>query len=69
MRDQVCLKTLRQNQVWCHFLLIMLSLNIDRLDGVKYENGKISVINKKTGNKLKFYQKKWCVYEFKLYSI
>ncbi|XP_031178617.1 inhibitor of Bruton tyrosine kinase [Sander lucioperca] len=32
-----------------------------RLDGVKYENGKISVINKKTGNKLKFYQKK-CSY-------
>uniref|UniRef100_A0A3Q4BQQ8 BTB domain-containing protein n=1 Tax=Mola mola TaxID=94237 RepID=A0A3Q4BQQ8_MOLML len=30
-----------------------------RLDGVKYENGKINVINKKTGNKPKFYQKKW----------
>ncbi|XP_034553672.1 inhibitor of Bruton tyrosine kinase [Notolabrus celidotus] len=29
-----------------------------RLDGVKYENGKINVINKKTSNKLKFYQKK-----------
>uniref|UniRef100_A0A7N6BGV5 BTB domain-containing protein n=1 Tax=Anabas testudineus TaxID=64144 RepID=A0A7N6BGV5_ANATE len=32
-----------------------------RLDGVKYENGKINVINKKTGNKPKFYQKK-CSY-------
>ncbi|XP_034729824.1 inhibitor of Bruton tyrosine kinase [Etheostoma cragini] len=32
-----------------------------RLDGVKYENGKISVINKKTGNKPKFNQKK-CSY-------
>uniref|UniRef100_A0A3Q3JX55 BTB domain-containing protein n=1 Tax=Monopterus albus TaxID=43700 RepID=A0A3Q3JX55_MONAL len=32
-----------------------------RLDGVKYENGKISVIHKKTGNKPKFYQKK-CSY-------
>ncbi|KAM8735330.1 inhibitor of Bruton tyrosine kinase [Acanthopagrus schlegelii] len=32
-----------------------------RLDGVKYENGKISVVNKKTGNKPKFYQKK-CSY-------
>ncbi|XP_035527908.1 inhibitor of Bruton tyrosine kinase [Morone saxatilis] len=32
-----------------------------RLDGVKYESGKINVINKKTGNKPKFYQKK-CSY-------
>ncbi|XP_027142993.1 inhibitor of Bruton tyrosine kinase [Larimichthys crocea] len=32
-----------------------------RLDGVKYEGGKINVINKKTGNKPKFYQKK-CSY-------
>ncbi|XP_033496610.2 inhibitor of Bruton tyrosine kinase [Epinephelus lanceolatus] len=32
-----------------------------RLDGVKYESGKISVINKKPGNKPKFYQKK-CSY-------
>uniref|UniRef100_A0A3Q1FAY9 Inhibitor of Bruton agammaglobulinemia tyrosine kinase n=1 Tax=Acanthochromis polyacanthus TaxID=80966 RepID=A0A3Q1FAY9_9TELE len=32
-----------------------------RLDGVKYENGKINVILKKTGNKPKFYQKK-CSY-------
>ncbi|XP_028281247.1 inhibitor of Bruton tyrosine kinase isoform X2 [Parambassis ranga] len=32
-----------------------------RLDGVKYENGKINIINKKTGNKPKFYQKK-CSY-------
>ncbi|TDH12323.1 hypothetical protein EPR50_G00071040 [Perca flavescens] len=32
-----------------------------RLDGVKYENGKINVINKKTGNKPKFFQKK-CSY-------
>uniref|UniRef100_A0A671WEM5 Inhibitor of Bruton tyrosine kinase n=1 Tax=Sparus aurata TaxID=8175 RepID=A0A671WEM5_SPAAU len=32
-----------------------------RLDGVKYENGKINVVNKKTGNKPKFYQKK-CSY-------
>ncbi|KAM6995634.1 inhibitor of Bruton tyrosine kinase [Tautogolabrus adspersus] len=32
-----------------------------RLDGVKFENGKINVIKKKTGNKPKFYQKK-CSY-------
>uniref|UniRef100_A0A669EKQ5 Inhibitor of Bruton tyrosine kinase n=1 Tax=Oreochromis niloticus TaxID=8128 RepID=A0A669EKQ5_ORENI len=32
-----------------------------RLDGVKYENGKINVTNKKTGNKPKLYQKK-CSY-------
>ncbi|XP_026149357.1 inhibitor of Bruton tyrosine kinase isoform X2 [Mastacembelus armatus] len=32
-----------------------------RLDGVKYENGKINVVHKKTGNKPKFYQKK-CSY-------
>uniref|UniRef100_A0AAQ5YCA8 BTB domain-containing protein n=1 Tax=Amphiprion ocellaris TaxID=80972 RepID=A0AAQ5YCA8_AMPOC len=32
-----------------------------RLDGVKYENGKINVILKKTGNKPKFYRKK-CSY-------
>ncbi|XP_037532373.1 inhibitor of Bruton tyrosine kinase [Nematolebias whitei] len=32
-----------------------------RLDGVKYENGKINVIQKKTGNKPKFFQKK-CSY-------
>ncbi|KAM4633285.1 inhibitor of Bruton tyrosine kinase isoform 2-T2 [Polymixia lowei] len=32
-----------------------------RLDGVKYEHGKINVINKKTGNKPKFNQKK-CSY-------
>ncbi|KAL0984669.1 hypothetical protein UPYG_G00144970 [Umbra pygmaea] len=32
-----------------------------RLDGVKYENGKINVIHKKTGNKLRFNQKK-CSY-------
>eukprot|EP00064_Thunnus_orientalis_P002646 superscaffoldBa00000200_g2653 len=32
-----------------------------RLDGVKYESGKINVIHKKTGNKLKFNQKK-CSY-------
>lgn len=32
-----------------------------RLDGVKYESGKITVVNKKTGNKPKFYQKK-CSY-------
>ncbi|XP_071390852.1 inhibitor of Bruton tyrosine kinase isoform X1 [Centroberyx affinis] len=32
-----------------------------RLDGVKYENGKINVIHKKTGNKPKFNQKK-CSY-------
>lgn len=32
-----------------------------RLDGVKFEGGKISVINRKTGNKPKFYQKK-CSY-------
>lgn len=32
-----------------------------RLDGVKYESGKINVINKKTGNKPKFNQKK-CSY-------
>uniref|UniRef100_A0AAX7VAX8 BTB domain-containing protein n=1 Tax=Astatotilapia calliptera TaxID=8154 RepID=A0AAX7VAX8_ASTCA len=38
-----------------HMCLITL------LDGVKYENGKINVTNKKTGNKPKFYQKK-CSY-------
>ncbi|XP_072250913.1 inhibitor of Bruton tyrosine kinase isoform X2 [Leuresthes tenuis] len=32
-----------------------------RLDGVKYEDGKIYVVNKKTGSKPKFYQKK-CSY-------
>lgn len=32
-----------------------------RLDGVKYENGKINVTQKKTGNKLRFYQQK-CSY-------
>nr|XP_046255607.1 inhibitor of Bruton tyrosine kinase [Scatophagus argus] len=32
-----------------------------RLDGVKYESGKINVIHKKTGNRPKFYQKK-CSY-------
>uniref|UniRef100_A0A8C5AV41 Inhibitor of Bruton tyrosine kinase n=1 Tax=Gadus morhua TaxID=8049 RepID=A0A8C5AV41_GADMO len=32
-----------------------------RLDGVKYENGRINVVHKKTGNKLKFNQKKWQV--------
>ncbi|KAM4580467.1 inhibitor of Bruton tyrosine kinase [Odontesthes bonariensis] len=32
-----------------------------RLDGIKYEHGKINVINKKTGSKPKFYQKK-CSY-------
>uniref|UniRef100_A0A8C5C5Q9 Inhibitor of Bruton tyrosine kinase n=1 Tax=Gadus morhua TaxID=8049 RepID=A0A8C5C5Q9_GADMO len=32
-----------------------------RLDGVKYENGRINVVHKKTGNKLKFNQKK-CAY-------
>ncbi|XP_043116835.1 inhibitor of Bruton tyrosine kinase isoform X2 [Puntigrus tetrazona] len=32
-----------------------------RLDGVKFENGKIVVVQKKTGNKLRFNQKK-CLY-------
>uniref|UniRef100_A0A672HT70 BTB domain-containing protein n=1 Tax=Salarias fasciatus TaxID=181472 RepID=A0A672HT70_SALFA len=32
-----------------------------RLDGVKFENGKINIVNKKTGSKPKFYQKK-CSY-------
>lgn len=32
-----------------------------RLDGVKYENGKINVVNRKSGNKPKFNQKKWYV--------
>ncbi|XP_010902790.2 inhibitor of Bruton tyrosine kinase isoform X2 [Esox lucius] len=32
-----------------------------RLDGVKYENGKINVVHKKTGNKLRFNQNK-CSY-------
>ena len=36
------------------------------LDGVKYEHGKINVVNKKTGSKPKFYQKKWCVWDFML---
>ncbi|XP_047666724.1 inhibitor of Bruton tyrosine kinase isoform X5 [Tachysurus fulvidraco] len=31
-----------------------------RLDGVKYENGQISVVQKKTGNRPRFYLKKWC---------
>ncbi|KAI4904062.1 hypothetical protein NFI96_033883 [Prochilodus magdalenae] len=30
-----------------------------RLDGVKFENGKISVVQKKTGNKQRFYPKKY----------
>lgn len=34
-------------------------LFLNRLDGVKFENGKINVIEKKTGNKSKLNQKKW----------
>lgn len=37
------------------------TLLFGRLDGVKYENGKINVVNRKSGNKPKFYQKKWYV--------
>lgn len=37
------------------------TLFFGRLDGVKYENGKISVANRKSGSKPKFYQKKWYV--------
>uniref|UniRef100_A0A1A7WGB9 Inhibitor of Bruton agammaglobulinemia tyrosine kinase n=1 Tax=Iconisemion striatum TaxID=60296 RepID=A0A1A7WGB9_9TELE len=40
--------------------LSLVSLSA-RLEGVKYENGKINVIQRKTGNKLKFFQKK-CSY-------
>uniref|UniRef100_A0A1A8RFS5 Inhibitor of Bruton agammaglobulinemia tyrosine kinase n=2 Tax=Nothobranchius rachovii TaxID=451742 RepID=A0A1A8RFS5_9TELE len=40
--------------------LSLVSLSA-RLEGVKYENGKINIIQKKTGNKLKFFQKK-CSY-------
>lgn len=43
-------------------LMVFVLLFSCRLDGVKYENGKINIINKKTGNKPKFYQKKWCVF-------
>lgn len=39
--------------------IFILSFVIGRLDGVKFDCGKISVINSKTGNKHKFYQKKW----------
>uniref|UniRef100_A0A667Y0R6 Inhibitor of Bruton tyrosine kinase n=1 Tax=Myripristis murdjan TaxID=586833 RepID=A0A667Y0R6_9TELE len=39
----------------------MCLLSLNRLDGVKYENGKINVIHKKTGTKPKFNQKK-CSY-------
>lgn len=49
--------------MWCHCSSLMLSLVLNRLDGVKYESGKIYVTKKKTGNKPKFYQKKGCVYE------
>lgn len=45
------------------FLVNHAVLFLDRLDGVKYESGKINVTNKKTGNKPKFYQKKWFVYD------
>lgn len=37
------------------------TLFLGRLDGVKYENGKINVVNRKSGSKPKFYQKKWYV--------
>lgn len=37
------------------------ALLLCRLDGVKYENGKINVVNRKSGTKPKFYQKKWYV--------
>lgn len=37
------------------------TLFFGRLDGVKYENGKINVVNRKSGSKPKFYQKKWYV--------
>lgn len=42
---------------WLYYLLLMLM--ICRLDGVRLENGKINVVNRKNGNKLKFNQKKW----------
>lgn len=41
--------------------LTNFTLFFGRLDGVKYENGKINVVNRKTGNKPKFSQKKWYV--------
>uniref|UniRef100_A0A8C9V9U3 Inhibitor of Bruton tyrosine kinase n=1 Tax=Scleropages formosus TaxID=113540 RepID=A0A8C9V9U3_SCLFO len=38
-----------------------ISSLVARLDGVRYENGRINVLHKKTGNKLKFNPKK-CLY-------
>uniref|UniRef100_A0A8C2ZKE5 Inhibitor of Bruton tyrosine kinase n=1 Tax=Cyclopterus lumpus TaxID=8103 RepID=A0A8C2ZKE5_CYCLU len=55
------LKNPTQKWTWCHVSSFMLSLFLHRLDGVKYESGKINVINKKAGHKPKFYQKK-CSY-------
>jgi len=39
--------------------MLIVLLMICRLDGVKLENGKINVVNKKNGNKPKLNQKKW----------
>lgn len=38
--------------------MVWFFLLMPRLDGVKYENGKINVVQKKTSNKPRFYQKK-----------
>uniref|UniRef100_A0A8C3G234 Inhibitor of Bruton tyrosine kinase n=1 Tax=Cyclopterus lumpus TaxID=8103 RepID=A0A8C3G234_CYCLU len=58
---ECALKNPTQKWTWCHVSSFMLSLFLHRLDGVKYESGKINVINKKAGHKPKFYQKK-CSY-------
>lgn len=42
-------------------IFLYISVHNLRLDGVKYENGQISVVQKKTGNRPRFYLKKWCV--------
>lgn len=60
MRSRAHFK-LKGNTDFVSFVFIHFFLFLHRLDGVKYENGKINVTNKKTGNKPKFYQKKWYV--------
>lgn len=52
-------RTLGQNHYISFPFNPFLSLLPGSLDGVKYENGIVKVINKKTGHKPKFYQKKW----------
>uniref|UniRef100_A0A8C4E2S7 Inhibitor of Bruton agammaglobulinemia tyrosine kinase n=1 Tax=Dicentrarchus labrax TaxID=13489 RepID=A0A8C4E2S7_DICLA len=60
-KESECALNLKAKSYLVSLLFNNLSLFLDRLDGVKYESGKINVINKKTGNKPKFYQKK-CSY-------